>query len=319
MKRKKKYTWQSKWKHRLEYYAIRLLAAILKKIPREMALQAGGRLGILAGLVLRKRYRIAEENMALAFPQWPLHKVKTLTWANFQHIGICGVETLLLDQLRCCEEDVKRYYQCVGFENFDRPLELGRGAILLTGHLGFWECGNYILAANGYAAAAVTKPLKNPLADVYFTNIRESFGSQTIDSRKGARKILKALQQQKIVGILLDQHIAPPGAVPTRFFGRLAYTTTAITNLAMKYQIPVVPTFCLRQPDGRYRVEALPMIMLEGEGEAALERNTQMLTDLIEAAVRKDPSQWFWMHERWKAEKPKWVAKRKAEEGKKVE
>ena len=195
MTRRKKYTWQTKWKHRLEYAAIRLLAAVLKTLPRDKALRIGGRLGLLAGMLLRKRFRVARENLALAFPQWSQRKVTTVTWANFQHVGICGVETLVLDQLRCCDEDVQRYYHCVGFENFDKALSLGRGAILLTGHLGFWECGGYILAANGYDAAAVTKPLKNPLADLYFTNIRESFGSQTIDSRKGARRILKALQQ----------------------------------------------------------------------------------------------------------------------------
>lgn len=287
------------FKHRLEYYALRVLAVLIRYLSREQALKLGGRLGIIAGMVLPSRYRLAEENLRRAFPEWSQRKVRTCCWRNFQHVGICGAEMLRLDMLRSGGDDLQRHYDFVDFEHLAQAVALKKGVILLTAHLGFWECGSYIFTALDYAAAAVTKPLKNPLSDTYFTNIRESFGCQIIDSRKGARKILKALQQEKIVGILLDQHIKT-GSVPTRFFGRMAYTTTAITNLAMKYQIPVVPAFCLRQPDGRYQVKAEPMIMLQGQGDEAIARNTQLLTDKIEAAVRRDPSQWFWMHRRWR-------------------
>ena len=88
--------------------------------------------------------------------------------------------------------------------------------------------------------------------------------------------------------------------MPTDFFGRKAYTTTAISNLAMKYQVPVVPIFCQRLPDNRYQVWAEPMLLLPGQGEQAVQENTQLLTNIIEAAVRKDITQWFWMHKRWR-------------------
>lgn len=290
-------------KHRLEYCTLRVLALLVKTLPREQALKLGGRLGIFAGMVLPSRYRLAEENLRRAFPEWSQRKVRTTCWANFQHVGICGAELLRLDMLRGDADDLQRYYDVVGSEHLEQALALKKGVIMLTGHVGFWEAGNYVLSAQGYAAAAVTKPLKNSLSDKYITKLRETFGCQIIDSRKGARKILKALQEEKIVGILLDQHISPPGSVPTEFFGRMAYTTTAITNLAMKYQIPILPAFCQRLPDGRYRVKSEPMIMLEGEGDEAIARNTQLLTSIIETAVRRDPSQWFWMHKRWRVPK----------------
>jgi len=288
------------FKHKLEYYAMRGLAILFRRLSHKQASKLGGRLGLLAGMLLPKRRRLAAENLRRAFPGWSERKLRAICWANFQHIGICGVEMLRLDMLSSDRSVLERHYKIVGFENFDKALALNKGVILLTGHLGFWEAGHYVFSALGYNSAAVIKPLKNPMSNVYFTNIRESFGSGLIDSRKGARKILKDLQQGKIVGILLDQHISPPGSVVTEFFGRKAYTTTAISNLAMKYQVPVVPTFCLRLPDGRYQIKAEPMIMLAGQGDAAVARNTQRLTDIIETAVRRDPSQWFWMHKRWR-------------------
>jgi KDO2-lipid IV(A) lauroyltransferase len=173
----------------------------------------------------------------------------------------------------------------------------------MTGHLGFWELGAFILPKLGIPCDIVAKPMKNPLTDAYLTHIRTQFGSQVLNSRKGARRILKSLQKNRVVGVLLDQHISPPGSVATKFFGRNAYTTSAITNLAMKYQIPVVPVFCLRQDDNRYKVWAEPMLMLKGEGSDAIAANTQMLADIIERAIRKDVSQWFWMHKRWRVKR----------------
>jgi KDO2-lipid IV(A) lauroyltransferase len=108
------------------------------------------------------------------------------------------------------------------------------------------------------------------------------------------------LQSGRAIGLLLDQHISPPGSVQVDFFGRKAYVTTAITNMAMKYRIPIVPTFCLRRPDNRFDLWIEPLLLLEGEGETALTENTQYLTRIIEQAIRRDPGQWFWMHKRWR-------------------
>ena len=68
----------------------------------------------------------------------------------------------------------------------------------------------------------------------------------------------------------------------------------------MKYKVPVVPTFCQRLDTNRYKLWAEPMLLLEGEGQEALQANTQLLTDKIEAVIRKDITQWFWMHKRWR-------------------
>ena len=287
-------------KFRCEYWAVRLLAALVRRLPRDMSLAFGGRLGLLAWQLLPKRRRMAENNLQRAFPELSCQRIRVLAAANFQHVGISSVEMLRMDMFQRFSDDIDRYFDFSGLEHLREAQQLGRGVILLTGHFGFWEAGFFTMPELGIEVDAVTKPLKNPLTDRYFKNIRESFGSGTLDSRHGARKILKSLQAKRAVAILLDQHITPPGSVPTDFFGRKAYTTTAISNLAMKYQVPVVPIFCQRLPDNRYQVWAEPMLLLPGQGEQAVQENTQLLTNIIEAAVRKDITQWFWMHKRWR-------------------
>ena len=82
--------------------------------------------------------------------------------------------------------------------------------------------------------------MRNPLTDSYFLRMREAAGGYIINSRKGARRILKALQQNHLLGVLMDQHAGRSQGVQVPFFGRPAWTTPIIAELAMKYRVPIV-------------------------------------------------------------------------------
>jgi KDO2-lipid IV(A) lauroyltransferase len=131
--------------------------------------------------------------------------------------------------------------------------------------------------------------------------MRKAAGSYIINSRKGARRILKALQQNHFVGILLDQHAGRRHGVLVPFFGRPAWTTPIVAEIAMKYRVPVIPAFAWWAPGNRYHMEISPAIHLEGDlTPENVTANTALLTRIIEDAVRRDPCQWFWVHRRWR-------------------
>lgn len=290
-------------KHRVEYFALRVVAAVVRSLPRKVAFAFGRMVGRLTMKVLPRRYDLAKENMSLALPELSAAEIEENIRKNFEHIGISGVEMLRLDMFTSGSNDINRYFDLENEHLLREALALNKGVLLLTAHLGFWEAGHFIMSEMGIPCAAVAKPLKNPFTDRYFEKIRTSFGTEILNSRKGARRILKSLRENRAVVVLLDQHISPPGSVMVNFFGREAYTTTAIANLAMKYQVPIVPIFFLRQANDRHKVWAEPMLILTGKGEKDVIENTQRLTAIIEVAVRKDVSQWFWMHKRWKKKK----------------
>ncbi len=293
------------FKHRSEYYAIVVVAAVVRRLPRNFALAVGRSLGRFAMKVVPRRYQIAKDNMALALPELTAAEIEVNVRKNFEHIGACGIDMLRFDMFELGQKDTEGLVFYEGAKLLQEAIALDRGVIVLSAHLGFWEIGGFAAADHGVKCDLVARPLKNPLTESYFAKLRKSFGSEIINSRKGARQILQSLRSNHAVAIMLDQHITPPGSVPVNFFGREAYTTTAIANMAMKNNIPVVPVFCLMQPDNRYKVWVEPMLLLDGEGEDAVIANTQRLTDIIETAVRKDVSQWFWMHKRWRKEKVK--------------
>lgn len=288
-------------KFRIEYVALLVLSFWARHLPRRLSLQVGRYLGRLSWLVQPKRRRLADENMRLALPNMSDRERRKKVRQVFEHFGVSGVDMLRLDMFRAQSGDMERYFELEGTEHLREAYALGRGVLFLTGHVGFWEAGNFAIPELGFPFDVVAKPMKNPLSDDFVVRLRESFGARVLDSKKGARRILKSLQEGRGVAILLDQHISPPGAVQVDFFGRKAFTTTAITNMAMKYNIPVVPIFIYRLPNYRYKIATEQMMILEnGDDPDLVRHNTQLLTDRIEAAARQDVTQWFWMHKRWR-------------------
>ena len=297
-KQSKYYRYQQALKFRSEYALLLVVSFFVRLLPRQTALALGGWFGLMASRLMKARYQLARDNMVNALPESSAEEIARQVEESFRHFGKSGMEMLRMPLMST--QEIRATFSVDGLEYLQDALKLGKGVILLSGHLGFWEAGSYILPNVGIPCDVVAKPMKNPFADRFFADIREKHGATILNSKKGARQIRTALKNGHAVAVLLDQHISPPGSVVTQFFGREAYTTSAITSMAMKHQIPVVPLFCLRNADNSYRGWIEPMILLNDDGPDAVTRNTQQLTDVIELAIREDVSQWFWMHKRWR-------------------
>jgi KDO2-lipid IV(A) lauroyltransferase len=284
----------------LEYIPFICMATLVRALPRTLAFHLGRRLGRLARHLQGRRVRIAHDNLQQAFPSMPEDEIARTIKAMFEHLGIGFVDMLRIDLYRG-HQDLDRYFEIKGKEHLAEALDLGRGCILLSGHVGFWEAGTFFLPMLGFTTEVVAKPMRNPLVDAFFSRLRQSSGTQIINSRKGARGILKSLQKNHAVGLLLDQHLAGSGSVSVPFFGRPAHTTTIITQMATRYRIPIITAFSYRLPDNTYQCQFSKMFLLEGDlSEENLLANTALLNQKIETGIRHDISQWFWLHRRWR-------------------
>ena len=284
----------------IEYLVFLPIFTLLRLIPRMAALRLGECLGWLALYLVPSRRRLALDNMRASFPEMNEGELNDLCSKTFRHLGISVAEMSRIDMFKG-QEDIDRYFTFEGLENLEKARDLGRGVLLATAHVGFWEVGTFFLPHLGFPSAFVAKKTKNPRINDFVVKMRESAGGQVIDAKKGARQIVKTLMDGHCVGVLIDHHMHPSEAVQVPFFGRPAWTTPIITQMAMKRNIPVVPIFIYRTPEFNYRAEISAPIMLEGEvNDENVTANTAMLTGIIEEAIRKEPSQWFWVHKRWK-------------------
>jgi Kdo2-lipid IVA lauroyltransferase/acyltransferase len=101
-----------------------------------------------------------------------------------------------------------------------------------------------------------------------------------------------------MVGILLDQNASRADGVFAPFFGVPASTSKSMAVLSLRTGAPVVPIFIRRTEGGRHFVEADPAIPVPPDGDPT--NYTAAFNRSIEAAIRRAPEQWFWIHRRWK-------------------
>ena len=285
---------------RVELGAYVAFRTLLRVLPLPLADALGRGLGRLYRFVDRRRRRLVVRNLALAFPEKPAAEREAMSREVFAHFGAIAAD-LVRSEAAPVEALLARV-EVEGLEHARAAAGSGRGVFFATPHLGNWEWANLVTGANGMPVTIVARPLDNPLLDVRLTALRERTGGHVVSKRDAARTILRALRSGAVVGILGDQRARPPDAVLAPFFGRLAWTTTAIARLADRTGALILPVVCLRTGPGRYRLtysEPIDPAALP-EVEREVTRLTARVTALIESQVRAAPGQWLWLHDRWK-------------------
>jgi KDO2-lipid IV(A) lauroyltransferase len=160
-----------------------------------------------------------------------------------------------------------------------------------------WEWTPLFVAFSGIPMAAVARRMKNPLIDAFLTRVRSSHGVTMFLHKNAVREGLRWMKGGKALGLLIDQRItAGDASVP--FFGRPARTTTMPALLAQRTGAAVHGIGARRESD-RIVIEvdeAMDLTPFNGDAVAA----TGAMTARLETWVRRDPSSWLWMHNRWK-------------------
>ena len=129
--------------------------------------------------------------------------------------------------------------------------------------------------------------------------------AESLDDVVGRRADSRSAVEQQTRCVLRRRHGRRTGCagVPgSRFFGRPASTLPVLAVLTQRTGAPVVPVFTHRQADGGHVIEIQPALPFEEpeDRDRTLEHNTQRYTTVIEAAIRRHPEQWTWIHKRWK-------------------
>ncbi len=286
-----------KFSHRFEFLLFYSLAVLIRIAPRSLAYFFGRKLGLLWAFVSRKRFHTAFQNLSFAFPEYSDAQKRKIIYKCFQNLALNGVDLFLLDLYS--KSEFEKLFTIEGKENLEKALQMQQSNIFMTAHLGFWESGAFVFPYFGLEVNPVTKTIKNPLIDDYIIRQRTFMGNEVIDKKNAIRKMLKTIQAKKSIGILIDQHIHKEEAVYVPFFGRNAYTSPVIINLATKKGLPFVPIFCYREPNNRFKIVIHPPIVFKEYNDGGV-NNTIAVNQIIENAIRISPEQWMWIHRRWR-------------------
>lgn len=139
------------------------------------------------------------------------------------------------------------------------------------------------------------------------SGLRTRFGNQPIDKKAAARTALRLLRQGGTLGVLADLNTQEREGVFVPFFGQLACTTAGAATLALRTDATVIPV-CAPWDESRrkfvFRGGPVIELVRTGDDKRDIEINTANFTAAIERHVRMFPSQWLWIHKRWKTRPP---------------
>lgn len=170
----------------------------------------------------------------------------------------------------------------------------GKGVVVVTGHFGNYLAVRGALLARGLPVAGLYKPMSNPFFNKHYVEAMEDYGKPVFErGRRGMAGMVKHLRSGGMLGIILDQRINE--APVLSFMGKPARTALSAAELALKYDVPLVPAYGIRQPDDTFVIEIEAPITHTNAREM-----TQALNDSLEKQVRKHPGQWMWTHNRWR-------------------
>ncbi len=283
-----------------EYWLIQFLT-LLARLPRRAGRWLFACLLEAASWLFRRDRKRAIDNLGIAFPEADLMIRRAMSRAMFRALGRNVFEFLSLQWARP-EELAERIERVEGLERIVDAFALGRGMIVVTGHIGCWELMVAYFVTQGYPVSAVARRMKVSRLNDRLVQMRAAFGVKTLDRESSPRKMIEVLRRGEVLGVVIDQHTSVAGAwVP--FFGRPAHTPTAVAKIALITGAPILPMAIYLGRNGRHVVRVRPAILppqRPADRDAATVELTARYSEAIEQLIRYDPKQWVWFHHRWR-------------------
>jgi len=276
-------------------------------VPDRISDQLGVAVGVLMHRVLGNRRRVAEDNIRRcldhmrAQPGWSctIPDAEEITREVFRNIGRSLVETCqlyhghgaaLIDRV-----------EVRGREHYEAARAKGKGMIFLTGHCGNWELGALAFSRLlNMPMSVVARRQNNPYLNRMVERMRMQYNNCIIYKDNALKNMLAVIRKDGVVGLLVDQAVFPEEGCLISFLGRPAWASRVPALLARKTGVVVLPAFAHREGD-RHVIDIYPELEFSGEGgNDVWTADAQVYSRSIEQAIIAHPTDWYWVHRRWK-------------------
>lgn len=280
-------------KDRLQFGFIKFVLWLMHRLPYRLRVPFSGWLlsRVVAPLIgWRKRI---ENNLRLVAPETSDAEIKRLQRAVPDNFG------RTLAELFSPEEFLKVAHatelEGPGIAALEKARAEGRPSILVSGHFGNYDVVRASVINRGFSVGGIYRPMNIPQFNEIYVETISKVGKPLFSrGRRGMGEMMRFLKSGGTLAVLIDQRLQ--NGVPLKFFGHTAYTALSFAELALKYNAVIVPCYGIRQADG-LSFRAVFDAPIE---HSTPEEMTQALNDSLEAQVRQNMGQWFWIHNRWK-------------------
>lgn len=254
-----------------------------------------------------KRKRIALDNLKIVFPELNEKKRKSIFRESLRNMLKNYMEVAFMANGKYAEDKILEIAGATGLEYLDQLVKNKQGALLYSGHFGNFPLLVIWLAVRGYPVTTIYKEARNFPED-FFGNIMRKFGVSPIKYSSEASltiSIIRALKEKKIVLIQNDQ--SHPDGIYINFFNKSVPSLPGPALLAKRVNVPLIPAYIYRDKKNRHHIRVHPEMPLiqENDLDKFLLLNTQRQMDWIAEILVKHPTEWLWLHNRWKRAIPK--------------
>ncbi len=289
------------------YLCARTVLAAIQALPLRLVARLGRFAGAMAYLLDGRHRRVAIRNLSMCFEEKHPREIKRIARENFRRIGenfACAARTAAMDFA-----ELRPHVEFIAPQDIMLPAEgeIPQSIVGAIGHFGNFELyARFGQFAPAFKCATTYRGLRQPSLNRLLQSLRERSGCVFFERRFDAPALRAFMNQPAVMlGLLADQHAGTNG-LRLPFMGHECSTSAAPAIFALRYQCALYTGVCYRIGLARWRIEAGERIPTHDHGQARpVEAIMRDVNRAFETALRRDPANWFWVHNRWKSYKPR--------------
>ena len=243
---------------------------------------------------LFKSKKIINKNLKIFSKNINENEVEKISLGMWENYGKTFIEYAFLDKFRENKTNIK----ILGEQNLIKILADKKPVIFVSGHFANYELMSMEITKKQIKLATIYRPLNNYFLNPFMEYLRKKYvcKNQIQKGIKGVREAIEYIKNNFSVALMIDQRVSEGEKI--NLFGKPAFTTTLPAQLALKFNLKIVPVFIERNKDENFTIEFLEEIKSANYKDK--HELTKKLNHLLEKMIIRNPSQWIWTHNRWK-------------------
>ncbi|MDA8278765.1 MAG: hypothetical protein M0Z45_11355 [Actinomycetota bacterium] len=269
----------------------RLSVKVAKFLPYDFGVKLARFMGVSASFFAKGARATVEANLKKIVGDDP-HKLNRAVRNSFASYAMYYFSTFKFASMEA--DEVTELGTISGKERMYEALAKGKGAIVISPHIGNWDYGAAFFKTNKIAATAVVEHLSSESVYQFFNDLRKNFGAKTIAHDDNPfPKMVSSLERNELLVIIADRSLEAT-TVEVNFFNTRVKFPLGAAFLALRTGAPLLPMNVISLPNGRFHIDVGPLLNLERRGSFKRDAHilSQRIANYFEDVIRRSPSQW---------------------------
>ena len=219
------------------------------------------------------------------------NKIINSMWSNY---GMTFIEYVFLNNFK----NSKLHVDIKGEKILNQISLSGNPVIFVSGHFANFELMSMEITKKKINLATIYRPLNNFFLNPFMEYMGKKYicKNQIKKGLTGVKESIKYINKNNSIALMIDQRVSEGEKI--KFFNQDALTTTLPAQLALRYNLDVIPIFIERK-----NISSFVMTVYEPLKSSNFKNKLQLsrkLSQILEGMIMKNPNQWIWTHDRWK-------------------